>query len=242
MRIRTTWANEGRPNSHEFSYRIRCSAVVLDYPPRARCTTRLPPQLELPGNWLEVAEDRKALRVLAIPTAAARQQWAAWLESQGPSRHGSRSGTGRLATPLLAELKAELPEALRRLEVLRICPACRDEGALLEQGERDSFRCRCRECKCSWGLRVCDRCGQRYPFLLLGVRVVPPEPAASWVGWVDRCFGRDVMAVPCLRSPQTAYICPRCGVCGAGEREHADCQRCALRAAAGTSGTVRNGP
>ena len=123
--------------------------------------------------------------------------------------------------------KAELLEALRRLEVLRICPACGGEGGtLLEQGERESFRCRCRECKCSWGLRVCDRCGQRYPFLLLGVRVVPSEPTASWVGWVDRCFwsrchGGPVPAIPTNRLHLSTLRCLQC----LASRERADCQR-----------------
>ena len=213
----------------------------LLYPPRVDCSTRLPPQLGLPGNWLAVAEDRKGLSVLAVPPAAGQQHWTAWLESQGPARHGNQSGAGRLAAPLLAELKAKLPEALRRLETLQVCPACGDENASLEPGERDSFRCRCRGCKCCWGLRVCIHCGQRYPFLQLGVRVMPPEPTTSWVGWVDRCLGRDVMAIPCLRSPQTDYICPSCGVCGARERERTDCQRCILRAAVGTSAVPCNG-
>jgi hypothetical protein len=48
------------------------------------------------------------------------------------------------------------------------------------------------------------------------------------VGWCDRVFGRDVLAVPCFDDRNLQfYICSNCGSCGNSSQSSSySCQRC----------------
>lgn len=109
-----------------------------------------------------------------------------------------------------------LEEAFRILDGLArcpICPACSSSERDFEARDRGTFRRTCPSCRTRWGTLSCGGCSQRYPFLSVDAHSTHID--GGGMGWVDECFGSDVLAVPCAHGQ---FICPACG--------HRSCSSC----------------
>jgi hypothetical protein len=105
------------------------------------------------------------------------------------------------------------------------CPAC-GADALDSFAARDNgtYWCTCTGCGASWGTRTCE-CGVTVPAVVPPGVVPLPDERPS--GWITDLFGSECLAAPCWADPEARYfICPRCGGCAAGQREHESCVRC----------------
>lgn len=109
----------------------------------------------------------------------------------------------------LEQRHRNLEDAERRLRNLYTCPVCDRESLLddVKVGSDRTFSCDCRGCKARWGVQICGRCGERYPFLLPNVDV-PAETEDPT--WIDRSFGRDVLTVPRPLGSKLAFHCATC--------------------------------
>lgn len=114
-----------------------------------------------------------------------------------------------------------LREGLGGMEGLRRCPTCGTQVDLrrnFHARTADTFHCTCPGCSTNWGIRLCGKCGERYPILQPDVEV--PEAMRLVPGWVDKVLGADVLALPCLHSAD-AFVCSQCGQCPCQEsNEH----------------------
>ncbi|PYE54068.1 hypothetical protein [Deinococcus yavapaiensis] len=80
------------------------------------------------------------------------------------------------------------------LEQLRVCPVCTQRDAAFEAWGAGRFQCRCDNCGTSWSVRHCPSARHRQALLLPSVR--DTTGVREEVGWADRLFGRDVLALP----------------------------------------------
>jgi len=99
-----------------------------------------------------------------------------------------------------------------RFKLLLACPICHERSDRFEPLDSQCFRCWCNDCETKWGTRICGSCGGRYPYTQLpdseSYNIFHHQP----VGWVDRIFGRDILAIPCYSNGNTGnFICPDCG-------------------------------
>ena len=83
---------------------------------------------------------------------------------------------------------------------------------------RECFRCYCKsgndDCGTEWGMRICGKCSERYPYIQLYDSGILNSWYDRQVGSVDRIFGRNVLAIPCRSDKDTrSFICPACGAC-----------------------------
>lgn len=102
--------------------------------------------------------------------------------------------------------RQEIVRTLEQSEDSSICPACGSQADLLGGFKPDTryYEYRCDDCNARWGVRTCT-CNQRVPFMEI---VSAPSASDRSPGWVDRQFGRDVLAIPV---GQGAFECSRCG-------------------------------
>jgi len=82
--------------------------------------------------------------------------------------------------------------------------------------ESAHFKVSCDACESSWGLAACGSCRARVPYLNTAGDA-PQQPDRYAPGLLDRDYGRDVLAVPCLRGSGDAYVCPACRTCPGGQ-------------------------
>ena len=126
-----------------------------------------------------------------------------------------------------------LPESIaQEFESFLTCPTCQAKHSAtgfdinFKNIENDCFKAYCQQCDTDWGLKRCGQCQTNYPYIKLGG--ANPEISDRSVGWCDRVFGRDVLAVPCFDDRNLQfYICPNCGICGNSSPSSVySCQRC----------------
>ncbi|MFN8746601.1 MAG: DUF2357 domain-containing protein [Pseudanabaena sp.] len=123
-----------------------------------------------------------------------------------------------------------LPQSIDlEFESCLTCPTCQERYSATSSFEHignDCFKAHCQQCDTTWGLQRCGQCQTNYPYIKLGG--ASPEISDRSVGWCDRVFGRDVLAVPCFDNNNLQfYICSNCGSCGNSSPSSAySCQRC----------------
>jgi len=126
-----------------------------------------------------------------------------------------------------------LPESVNQeFESFLTCPTCQAEYSAIgfdinfKNIGNDCFTAHCQQCKTDWGLNRCGQCQTNYPYIKLDW--ANPEISDRSVGWCDRVFGRDVLAVPCFADNSLQfYICSNCGSCGNSSQSSSySCQRC----------------
>ena len=126
-----------------------------------------------------------------------------------------------------------LPESVdQEFESLLTCPTCQAKYSAtgfdisFENIGNDCFTAHCQQCETDWGLQRCGQCQTNYPYIKLGG--ANPEISDRSVGWCDRVFGRDVLAMPCFDDRNLQfYICSNCGSCGNSSQSSSySCQRC----------------
>jgi len=110
-----------------------------------------------------------------------------------------------------------LPENIdREFESLLTCPTCQAKYSptgfdiSFENIGNDCFKAHCQQCETNWGLQRCGQCQTNYPYIKLGG--ANPEISDRSIGWCDRVFGRDILAVPYFdKNNCQSYICSNCG-------------------------------
>ena len=123
-----------------------------------------------------------------------------------------------------------LPESIaQEFEAFLTCPTCQERYSATSSFENignDCFKAHCQQCETDWGLQRCGQCQTNYPYIKLGG--ANPEISDRSVGWCDRVFGRDVLAMPCFDDRNLQfYICSNCGSCGSSSQSSSySCQRC----------------
>ena len=126
-----------------------------------------------------------------------------------------------------------LPESIaQEFESFLTCPTCQAKYSAtgfdisFENIGNDCFTAHCQQCETDWGLQRCGQCQTNYPYIKLGG--ANPEISDRSVGWCDRVFGRDVLAMPCFDDRNLQfYICSNCGSCGNSSQSSSySCQRC----------------
>lgn len=179
---------------------------------------------DLFGDWLEWHEPTRSLRVLRRPKPAEAK---AWDERIHKTRSALETKGKRHQDELehWLELDRRIKAAAGHLAVFLACPVCReeapDDAGLVRQGER-GFKVTCWNCSTVWGTQTCAACRGDYAVLLPGGW--RPSPEAKTPGWLDRVFGKDILASPCwAENAGKAFICSNCGHCG-GNSER--CGRC----------------
>jgi hypothetical protein len=89
------------------------------------------------------------------------------------------------------------------------CPICSSRATRSQVGGMGYYRYSCHNCGAAWGVRICGSCKQRFPFLDPCQVSLPDRRPA---GWIDRTFGRDILAIPIGIGPEiTGFSCPGCG-------------------------------
>jgi hypothetical protein len=109
------------------------------------------------------------------------------------------------------DLRTWLSDADRRLEELFTCLIC-GTGAnqhAIEMRANGQVACTCDSCGAVWGIRSCGQCGDRFPYLRPQGEV--GADTMDDIGWIDRTYGRDVLAIPRNDAGPEAYQCPACG-------------------------------
>lgn len=101
-------------------------------------------------------------------------------------------------------LQRGISEALAVTERLCACPVCfeRAQPRQFDHTEEE-FRCRCYDCGATWGLRTCNACRHRLPFIEFDGN----EPSRDTRTTVRRC-GADILALPLAEG---IFLCPECG-------------------------------
>jgi hypothetical protein len=147
-------------------------------------------------------------------------------------REEAKGNSARGEVVRLRQLE-NLPESVdQEFESFLTCPTCPANYSAnsfdinLENIGNDCFEAHCQSCNTTWGLQRCGQCQTNYPYIKLGG--ANPEISDRSVGWCDRVFGRDVLAVPCFDNNNLQfYICSNCGSCGNSSQSSSySCQRC----------------
>jgi len=105
-----------------------------------------------------------------------------------------------------------------RFKPLLTCPTCYNKSHRFEPLDSQCFRCDCKSgkdyCRTEWGMRICGKCSERYPYIQLSDSGIFNSWYDRQVGSVDRIFRRNVLAIPCRSDKDTrSFICPACGAC-----------------------------
>ena len=111
----------------------------------------------------------------------------------------------------ITKLREGMADARQRVQALLRCPACgkqADSISDFQVREKDCFRCECQGCRARWGTRLCGS-GHRYAMMLPG-KIVEVDDLS--VGWEDRTYGSDLLAVPARSGDGSwGFVCPTCG-------------------------------
>jgi hypothetical protein len=176
-------------------------------------TESLPPTLLDQAEWIISTEkhQHKLLRPLHSEERVNFNERLSKLINQikakGPSAKGELNK--------LQQLEA-LPNQIQdRFKPLVFCPTCHQFSDNFTSLESQCFHCSCNGCKSEWGTRICKKCGARYPYIQVSGWDNTNSSFNRKVGWIDRVFGRNTLAIPCWNTRDNdSFICPSCGVCG----------------------------
>jgi hypothetical protein len=147
-------------------------------------------------------------------------------------REETKGSSGKREVDKLRQLENLTENISQEFESLLTCPTCQAKYSAtsfaisLENIGNDCFKAYCQQCETDWGLQRCGQCQTNYPYIKLSG--ASPEISDRSVGWSDRVFGRDVLAVPCFDDRNLQfYICSNCGSCGNSSQSSSySCQRC----------------
>ena len=114
----------------------------------------------------------------------------------------------------LNELKTfskALSHSIGYMEALKECPVCNSSISNFRSDNNEIFSCVCTECNAEWGIRFCDNCCKRFPFLLPPDFTPDKMDVQNFISndWIDRVVGCDIMSIP-VSASQYSFICPNC--------------------------------
>lgn len=108
-------------------------------------------------------------------------------------------------------------EAKDRFKPLLACPTCYQGAKTFKELDGQCFRCDCqdnKDCGTNWGVRICNQCNQRYPYIQLSDSNIHILAHEVQTGLIERVFGRNALASPCINNRnESSFVCPDCGVC-----------------------------
>ena len=194
---------------------------ALLYPPRVRCPPELAGDL-LPayGSWL-AAEGGE----VAVGRPPDSQEWDDFQELVRRWRAERLPPARRREREAAADAFAgEMAAARAMVRRLACCPVCKTEARPRRdfQARKGTFRVTCQGCKNEWGTQSCSSCGASYP--VIHMRQQPRRDDGHQTAAV---LGNETLALACLRTGVTAYICSRCGRCGGHDAPAGqECRRC----------------
>ena len=202
------------------------SSLYLSYPPELGLVpTHEPPPTPVIGT--EIVRSQSRWRLLGKIPARDMAKLESWWSDR--ARRGAIAA--RASAPEWCAHAQDLESwasATARMQRLATCPVCSCSGRL-EPRDRETFQGTCPGCNARWGLRLCGKCGSRFPFLDLDYDDADLGLPAD-DRWVEQHLGRDVLAAPCWLPGERVFICPSCGSCPKGEGELAvACERCRAR-------------
>lgn len=124
-------------------------------------------------------------------------------ESRGPQSKGYLSE--------LKKLSSFSHKSKERFKPLLICPICHQEARSFEGLSQQCFQCSCESCNTNWGIRMCNQCNKRYPYLQLLDRDFDMSPYNLQPEYTERIFGRDLLAQPYIKNGTiNGFVCPNC--------------------------------
>jgi hypothetical protein len=193
---------------------------------------RYPVRLKIPPPLLDEVATRARGAITTQPgiLQLVRPLHSADVREMKPALENIRwpQGPGRFGPPpkeVLAKLQENLEVSTRFFAQLLRCPVCTAPSGTFEPLGNTCYRIQCGGCSTRWGLKPCGSCGKRIPFLV--VPAEQPDSLNHLPGWVDRLFGRDVLASPCWReNAKEHHICPNCRTCPNERKETGQCLRC----------------
>ena len=119
----------------------------------------------------------------------------------------------RLKIASVDEFSKALKAAIELVKSLLSCPTC---GSIADPrrdfigGNGHRFSCVCPGCSTKWGTEACPSCKAWIPTLMPAMTSWSVHEFA--VGWLDRIFGADVLAVPVKEANDAlVFVCPSCG-------------------------------
>jgi len=213
-----------------WTYSQKCSA----YPIKNVLEFRLPDELLRQLQQLEAmrqSPQNNQLLFIRPLSLSDRKVFTSNLHSM-IKREEAKGNSARGEVVKLRQLE-NMPESVdQEFESLLTCPTCQAKYSAtgfdisFEYIGNDCFTAHCQQCDTNWGLQRCGQCQTNYPYIKLGG--ANPEISDRSIGWCDRVFGRDVLAVPCFDNNNLQfYICSNCGSCGNSSQSSSySCQRC----------------
>lgn len=199
---------------------LRGDALWLEVAGNKLHVLRLPNEHETLETGRHVADAEDRLEKLQIEHESVSQQLR--------DAHRDRRATGELNSrkkPLNADVTSnkarlttlrrfqmELSSAVASVNNILRCPTCgkqADPRREFEGGPGHRFSCTCPECSTTWGTVACPRCRGWIPTLLPASRSWIGQPRGP--GWLDKFFGADVLAAPCVVSGEVGFVCQLCG-------------------------------
>jgi hypothetical protein len=170
--------------------------------------------ISLLNNSSWILKEEKQYKLYRPPQQEERASFDSCL-SQLINQARSRGAQSRGELLELQNLNHFSAQVGKRFEPILTCPTCYQLSDHFESLDRRCFHCRCKDnrgCRTEWGTRACRRCDERYPYVQLSDPAIYDNFRQQQIGYVDRIFGRDVLAIPCHEGAQ-GFICPSCGAC-----------------------------
>ena len=208
--------------------RVILTDLFEQFPPSAECRRNVRDRVSLMVPWLQASDSRDHLLVLAPPDESRLSGFARAVKAE---QQGLRPRHDDAVRTSLDAVQPEVERTRSYFDQIRLCPVCGARGAFLGRGP-SHFVVECGSCGSNWGLDACGKCGCRVPYLDAGSRR-PDQDDTFVLDLLDRSFGRDVLAVPCVRAgEESAYVCPKCHTCaGSDEPCGPNCARACATAA-----------
>lgn len=216
--------------------RVVLVRLLERFPARAECRRNVRERVVGMADWLEPSSSRDHVSVTAPPDEARLDGLARAIKE---AQRGLRPRQDDAIRTALDSVHPAVEATRSYFDQIRTCPVCGGAGAFLGRGA-SHFVVECGECDSSWGLDACGKCGGRVPYLNAGA-ARPESGDVFALGMLDRSFGRDVLAIPCVRTgAEEEYVCPRCRACtGSDETCGPNCARAAASTGAETAPMAR---
>lgn len=203
--------------------------LLEGFPPTSECRRNVRERVASLAEWVDLAESRDHLSVTSPPEEPRLGKLSRAIKSE---QSGLRPRQDDAVRNALSAALVNIEAAKEYFDQLRRCPVCTSSGEFLSRGTAH-FVVECGACGSSWGMDACGKCSARVPYLDVGA--TSDEGNEDFVlDLLDRTFGRDVLAAPCVQAgSDEQYVCPSCTACAGSDQSCGP--NCARPTAPGTS-------